>query len=75
MAHVDMWDIFKDVPDAALAKHFRNYLGEGENASLIADQSDAEIAELLRTASTGAEDDFAVTKIFDYALKFVHHNG
>lgn len=73
MTHIDMWDIFRDVPPTALAGHFRSYLADHEDRHLIEGRGDEELAELLVTASTGAEDDKAVTKIFDYALKFLRN--
>ena len=75
MAHVDLWDIVKDVPDAKLAGHFRRYLEGKPDAALVEDKSDAEVADLLRTASTGAQDDFVITKVFDYAMTFVRNDG
>lgn len=73
MAHIDTWDIFRDVPQEALAGHFRRYLEDNTERSLIGNKSDAELAALLVTASTKAEDDKAITKIFDYAMKFIRH--
>ncbi|WP_394280973.1 hypothetical protein [Corynebacterium sp.] len=75
MAHVDLWDIFKDVPEEKLVGHFKTYLEDSEEKNLIEGKSTEELRELLITASTGAEDDFCVTKIFDYALKFLRHDG
>ncbi|NMB22810.1 MAG: hypothetical protein GX983_05550 [Corynebacterium sp.] len=73
MAHVDTWDIFKDVPQEALAGHFRRYLENNPERTLIEGKSDAELADLLVTASTKADDDYAITRIFDYAMKFIRH--
>lgn len=75
MAHVNLWDIFKDVPQDKLVKHFRTYMDGHAEESLLDGKSEDELADLLVTASTGAEDDFAVTKIFDYALKFLRKDG
>ena len=75
MAHVTLWDIFKDVPEDKLVGHFRTYLEGNEEAKLLDDKSDTELADLLHTASTGTEDDFVVTKVFDYALKFLRNDG
>ena len=75
MAHVDLWDIFKDVPQEKLVGHFQKYMADHEEKALLEGKSQEELAELLVTASTGAEDDFAVTKIFDYALKFLRKDG
>lgn len=75
MAHVDLWDIFKDVPEDKLVGHFKRYLDGHDDEKLIEGKSQEELGELLVTASTGAEDDFAVTKVFDYALKFLRHGG
>ncbi|GAB3589865.1 hypothetical protein CFAEC_09630 [Corynebacterium faecale] len=71
MAHIDMWDIFRDVPQEALAGHFRRYLENHPEQELLGGKSDSELAELLVVASTGAADDRAVTQIFDYAMKFL----
>lgn len=73
MAHIDMWDIFNDLPREALAGHFRRYLENNPERTLIEGKSDGELAELLVIASTKAEDDKTITKIFDYAMKFVRH--
>ena len=54
-----------------LFRSFHRYLENNPEAGLLAGKSTEELAELLVTASTGAEDDFAITKIFDYALKFL----
>lgn len=71
MAHVDMWDVFREVPAEKLAGLFHRYLENNPEAELVEGKSTEELAELLVMASTGAEDDFVVTKIFDYALKFL----
>lgn len=73
MAHVDTWDIFKDVPQEVLAGHFRRYLENKPERTLIEGKSNAELADLLVTASTKADDDYAITRIFDYAMKFIRH--
>ena len=73
MAHVDTWDIFRDVPHQALAGHSRRYLEDNPERTLIEGKTDAELADLLVTASTKADDDFAITRIFDYAMKFIRH--
>ncbi|WIM67297.1 hypothetical protein QP027_09315 [Corynebacterium breve] len=75
MAHVDLWDIFKDVPQEKLVGHFKTYMADQPDNNLIENKSTEELAELLVTASTGAEDDFCVTKVFDYAMKFIRHDG
>lgn len=75
MAHVDLWDVFKDVPEEKLVGHLRRYLAGHEDEHLLDGKSTEELAELLVTASTGAEDDYCVTKVFDYALKFLRHDG
>ena len=54
MAHVDTWDIFKDIPEQALAGHFRRYLENNPERTLIEGKTDAELADLLVTASTKA---------------------
>lgn len=75
MAHVDLWDIFKDVPQEKLVGHFRRYMEDHEEKALLDGKSEDELGELLVTASTGTEDDYVVTKVFDYALKFLRKDG